>query len=137
MPSAKPVGCDSSLLIPALSGEHEFHSLCRQQLSRLDALPAHVLLETYSSLTGMRDGYAVPPSTVAALFAALSLPVVQLPAEEYVPLTGLISQAGRSGGAIYDAQIAAAAKHHGLTLLTRDRRAIATYVAVGVEYELV
>jgi predicted nucleic acid-binding protein len=47
------------------------------------------------------------------------------------------SGAGRSGAAIYDAQIAATAKHHGLKLLSRDRRAAATYDAIGVDYELV
>lgn len=41
------------------------------------------------------------------------------------------------GGAIYDAQIAATAKHHGLVLLSRDRRAATTYDLVGVDYELI
>lgn len=42
-----------------------------------------------------------------------------------------------TGGAIYDALIAATANHAGATLLSRDRRAAATYEALGVEYELV
>jgi hypothetical protein len=44
---------------------------------------------------------------------------------------------GLSGSAVYDALVAAAAREHGLTRLTRDRRAVPTYRALDVEYELV
>ena len=37
------------------------------------------------------------------------------------------------GGEVYDALIAATAKSTGAVLLTRDRRAEATYRAIGVE----
>lgn len=46
------------------------------------------------------------------------------------------ASAGIIGGAIYDALIAATAKHAGAILLTRDRRAVATYERIGVQYEL-
>jgi predicted nucleic acid-binding protein len=41
-----------------------------------------------------------------------------------------------SGGAIYDALIAATAKHWAASLLTRDRRAAAAYDKVGARYEM-
>ena len=44
---------------------------------------------------------------------------------------------GLAGGAIYDALIAATARHAGATLLTRDRRARPVYERVGVRHELV
>jgi len=40
------------------------------------------------------------------------------------------------GGAVYDALVAAAALEHQLPLATRDRRAIETYRALGVELEI-
>ena len=42
-----------------------------------------------------------------------------------------------AGGAIYDALIAWTAKRAGATLLTRDRRAVRVYEAVGVRFDLV
>lgn len=63
--------------------------------------------------------------------------VVQLPPGQYLRLLEQLGAAGRSGAAVYDAQIAATAKHHGLTLLSRDRRAAAVYDLLGVDYELV
>ena len=40
-----------------------------------------------------------------------------------------------AGGAIYDALVAAAAVEHNLPLLTRDRRALDSYRAVGADVE--
>lgn len=137
MQNAMLVGCDSSVLIPALSSEHEFHDHCAPLLSRLNALPAHVLLECYSWLSGLRDGYSVPPAMVVQALSALDLPVLQLPPGEYLPLLNSLARAGRVGAGVYDAQIAATAKHHGLTLLSRDRRAATVYDIVGVDYELI
>lgn len=95
------------------------------------------MLETFSIMTGARDGYPMSPTAVSEVLGALDLPVLQLPPGEYLPLVRRSAESGRSGGAIYDAQIAATAKHHGLTLLSRDRRAAATYELIGVDYELV
>lgn len=80
---------------------------------------------------------ALSPEAVAQALEALSLPHVQLPPAEYMPLLKRFAGTGRPGGAIYDAQIAATAKHHGLTLLSRDRRAAVVYEVVGVDYELI
>jgi len=45
------------------------------------------------------------------------------------------SEAGVSGGAAYDALVAATAAEHDRTLLTLDRRAAATYVRMGARAE--
>lgn len=135
--SATRVGCDSSVLIPALAGHHTEHALCRPQLARLTAVPAHVLLETFSWLTGQRSGVSFSPVIARTLLEALAVDIVQLPAERYIRLISGFSEGGRSVAAIYDAQIAATAKHHGLTLVSRDRRAAATYELMDVDYELI
>jgi predicted nucleic acid-binding protein len=44
--------------------------------------------------------------------------------------------AGVAGGAVYDALVGATAREHGLTLATRDHRALDTYRALDVEVEL-
>lgn len=85
----------------------------------------------------MQGGYAISPKVVVSAFESLGLAVVQLPPGEYLRLLELFADSGRSGVAVYDAQIAATAKHHGLKLLSRDRRAAAIYELIGVDYELV
>lgn len=47
-----------------------------------------------------------------------------------------LTAAGLGGGAVYDAVVAATARDHGATLLSRDRRAARVYDALGVRYEL-
>jgi predicted nucleic acid-binding protein len=44
---------------------------------------------------------------------------------------------GITGGAVYDALVGATAIEHGLPLATLDRRALATYRALGVELRLI
>ena len=44
---------------------------------------------------------------------------------------------GIAGGAVYDALVGAAAVEHGLTLMTRDRRAVDTYRRLDVRLVLV
>lgn len=48
-----------------------------------------------------------------------------------------MTRKGLAGGAIYVALVAATALHARATLLTRDRRAAATYEAVGADFELI
>jgi predicted nucleic acid-binding protein len=52
-------------------------------------------------------------------------------------LLGWATEAGITGGAVYDALIAATAHHARATLLTRDSRATAIYEKLGISYELV
>lgn len=44
--------------------------------------------------------------------------------------------AGIEGGGVYDGLVALTANAHGERLVTRDRRAVRVYEALGVEYEL-
>jgi predicted nucleic acid-binding protein len=43
---------------------------------------------------------------------------------------------GLTGGSVYDALIAATAKHAGAVLHTRDRRAVRTYERIGARFVL-
>jgi predicted nucleic acid-binding protein len=48
-------------------------------------------------------------------------------------LVAELTRLGIAGGAVYDALVGAAARAHGLPLLSRDRRARATYEKLGIE----
>ena len=52
-------------------------------------------------------------------------------------LVQTLAHAGIAGGAVYDALIGLAAKQVRATLLTRDSRARATYIAIGVDHEVI
>jgi predicted nucleic acid-binding protein len=64
-------------------------------------------------------------------------PLLTLPPNRHLRLIEQAVAAGLAGGAIYDALIAVTASHAGATLVSRDRRAAATYEALGIAYELV
>lgn len=59
---------------------------------------------------------------------------IALPAGASRDLVERLGRARITGGSAYDALVAATSRHHGLRLLTRDRRARATYDVIGVEY---
>lgn len=131
------VVCDTSVLAAALRPDFAQHHECSSQLPRLSAIPAQTLLETFRVMTSVRNPPPVRPEVVVEMLRRLELPHLQLPSGEYLPLLQRFAAEGRSGGSIYDAQIAATAKYHGALLISRDRRAAAVYDVMGVDYELI
>lgn len=126
--------CDTSVLVPALVSWHVAHDEARAALAEVQALPAHVVLETYSVLTRLPGAQRLDAGTAAAALRALPWPVVALGAAEHVPLVEQLATAQVVGGATYDALVAATARAHDFTLLTRDRRARRTYELLGIRY---
>lgn len=47
------------------------------------------------------------------------------------------ARAGVVGGAVYDGLVGLAARHAGVVLISRDERAIPTYRALGVPFEVI
>jgi predicted nucleic acid-binding protein len=129
--------CDTSVLVPALSAQHPDHDAARVAMAPVRAIPGHVLLETYSVLTRLPPLLRVSTADAAAALAALTHDVIELPSRQRGDLLVDIARHGISGGAVYDALVGVTAAHHGLTLVTRDRRARSTYEALGVRYALV
>jgi len=130
--------CDTSLLVPALLSWHPAHAECRELLAtEVGHVPAHVLLECFSVMTRLPAPHRVATGDAASVLGALSLTPVVLPASHHLRLVAALAAQGLRGGAIYDALVASTAAHHGLRLVTRDRRATATYDAVGVTYTIV
>jgi predicted nucleic acid-binding protein len=88
-------------------------------------------------LTRLPPPHRAAPSIVER-FLLESFPTapLALPATAQRSLVSLAARTGMSGGAIYDLLVAATAKRARAKLLTRDRRALAAYEAVGVDFEL-
>jgi len=128
--------CDTSVLVPALVSWHESHAAARSALVDVTAVPAHVLLETYSVLTRLPAPQRLSPRIAADAVAALPWPALSLSARNRGALVSELGDHGISGGGVYDALIAATAREHGLTLLSRDRRARRVYEAMGVTSSL-
>lgn len=130
--------CDTSVLVPALTTWHPAHEDSRAAVAESGtAVPAHVLLECYSVLTRLPAPHRISPTDAAAVVAALDLEPVGLPAELHADLVSRCARSAIRGGAVYDAVVAATAAHHGLVLLTRDRRARTAYDAIGTRYSFI
>jgi toxin FitB len=85
-------------------------------------------------LSRMPEPYRMMPAVVMeALERISSSPWLALDAAgQHFCLRRAVAE-GLSGGALYDALIAATAREHGATLLSADRRAREAYEAMGVE----
>lgn len=131
------IAADTSVVVAAFASWHEGHEAAQRALRRGVRLPAQVLVESYSVLTRLPPPHRAAASVVES-FLAERFPgaPLTLPGSEYRALLRAMAAAEVAGGAIYDALIAATAKHWAAPLLTRDRRAAAAYDKVGVRYEM-
>ena len=126
---------DTSVVVPALSGWHEHHEATADALAGVDALPAHVLTETYAVLTRLPGGLAVPPEAAAAVLASrFGEEPLQLVVAKRRRLLSTLATAGIGGGATYDGLVALEAAAHEQILLTRDARAQDIYRRLGVAF---
>lgn len=97
-------------------------------------LPTHVAFETVSALSRMPQGRRVAPIVVLeAIQRGFPAPWLSIDADRSREALQRAVAAGVRGGALYDALIAATAGGHGAKMLSADRRALATYHAMGVE----
>jgi predicted nucleic acid-binding protein len=132
------IAVDTSVVVAAFATWHQGHEAAAGALARRPRLPAHALVESYSVLTRLPAPHTAAAPTVGEfLRARFSAAPLILPANLYRRLLDTAQAAGISGGAIYDALIAATAKNVNAVLLTRDRRAVATYEKIGARFELI
>jgi predicted nucleic acid-binding protein len=131
------IALDTSVVVAAFASWHEGHASAVATLGRRPRLPVHVILEAYSVLTRLPPPHRAPAAIAAAfLRERFPGPPLAIPAAPQRALVDLAARAGLLGGAIYDVLVAATALRASATLLTRDRRAVRVYEAVGVRYEL-
>lgn len=128
---------DTSVAVAAFAPWHEAHEVALAAMTDDVRLPAHCGLETFATLTRLPEPFRAPAPVVAEYltrrFAGHWLPAST---EDVIALPGELSALGIAGGAVYDALVAITARSHGAVLRTLDRRAIPTYRATGVEFEL-
>lgn len=130
------IAVDTSVVVAAFASWHEGHASAAEVLTRTPRIPAHVAIESYSVLTRLPPPHRAPAAVVQAFLAARfgEVPLV-LPPAEHMRLIELASREGLTGGAVYDALIAATVLHAGARLVTRDQRARVVYDRVGVPYD--
>lgn len=127
------IAVDSSVTVAAYATWHESHDAARRTIARGVALPAHVVIETYSVLTRMPPPHRAPPNIVASWLAQFTTILDPLDGPAHLSLITRLANCDVSGGASYDALVAQTCLIHGVTLVSNDARANRTYKKLGVD----
>jgi predicted nucleic acid-binding protein len=129
---------DTSAAVALLVADHEAHAAAVESTRGMRlGLAGHAWFETYSVLTRMPAGVRRSPADVGRLLTHDFVGSWLLDAAATAALTAELARLRISGGAVYDALVGAAARHHHQSLLTSDRRALRTYDALGVRVRLI
>jgi predicted nucleic acid-binding protein len=124
---------DTSLVIAAFASWHEHHELARPVLDSGVRLIEHCALEIYSVLTRLPAPHRCEGVVVRDFIRARFLqPFLRLDAARHREFVMQLPEHDVSGGAAYDALVAATAAGCGAELVTCDRRAAAVYESYGV-----
>lgn len=127
---------DTSVVVAAFASWHEHHAIARKAMAGRPRLIAHAAVESYSVLTRLPPPHRAQPSVVHTfLTERFSDPLLTLSETGYQELLATVAANQILGGPTYDALIAFTAAEHDVTLISLDRRAIATYEAIGAAVE--
>jgi predicted nucleic acid-binding protein len=128
---------DTSLVVAAFASWHEQHEAARHALDAGVRLIDHCALETYSVLTRLPPPHRSPAPLVRDfLRARFPQPFLRMSEPRYRTFVLTLVEQGITGGAAYDALVAATAAATGADLMTCDRRAAGVYEAYGVRVQL-
>jgi predicted nucleic acid-binding protein len=129
---------DTSAAVALIVEDHEAHVATLDAVrGRRLGLAGHAWFETYSVLTRLPTGLRRSPADALRLLAH-DFPASRFLGEaEAADLGGELARLRISGGAVYDALVAAAARQHRLPVVSADARARPAYEALGVEIELI
>ncbi len=124
---------DTSVVVAAFASWHEHHERARTVLDNGARLIDHCALETYSVLTRLPPPHRSPGEIVRDfLRLRFTEPYLRLDAHAHNEFVLELPERGITGGAAYDALVAATAVAHSADLVTCDRRAAPTYERFGV-----
>jgi predicted nucleic acid-binding protein len=124
---------DTSVVIAAFASWHEKHDAARRALDEGLRLIEHCSLETYSVLTRLPPPHRAAGDVVRDFLAArFSVQLLRLSARDYRKFLLELPQHDVTGGAAYDALVAATAAAHAAELVTCDRRALPVYERYGI-----
>lgn len=128
---------DTSVAIAMVVADHEHHAGTVAAIgSRRAGLAGHAAFETFSVLTRLPVPARRSPEVVGRLLAE------NFPATRFLSDAGAaavfeeLGRVGIAGGSVYDGLVGAVAREHGMVVVTRDRRAAATYRALQVDIEM-
>ena len=128
---------DTSLVIAAFASWHERHEAARRALDAGLRLIEHCALETYSVLTRLPPPHRTSGVIVRDfLETRFPQPFLRLNAQTYKDFILGLHDHGVTGGAAYDALVAATAASCGAELVTCDRRALPVYERYGIRTRL-
>jgi predicted nucleic acid-binding protein len=125
------------VVVAAFASWHEHHGQARTTLDDGARLIDHCALETYSVLTRLPPPHRSAGEVVRDfLRLRFSEPYLRLDARAYREFVLNLPERGVTGGAAYDAVVAATAAAHSAELVSCDRRAVPTYEKIGVRVVL-
>lgn len=124
---------DTSTAVALVVADHADHAKTIEATRGMRlGLAGHAWFETYSVLTRLPAGLRRSPADVRRVLAHDFHGAWFLDAATAAALMDELARLRIAGGAVYDALVGAAARHHDLALWTSDRRALRTYAALGV-----
>ena len=128
---------DTSLVIAAFASWHESHEAARRALDGGLRLIEHCALETYSVLTRLPPPHRSSGEVVREfLTARFPEPWLRMNEQAYKDFILRLPDRGVTGGAAYDALVAATAASCDAELVTCDRRALPVYERYGLRTRL-
>jgi len=128
---------DTSLVVAAFASWHESHGAARRALDGGLRLVEHCALETYSVLTRLPPPHRASGEVVRDFLAArFPQPLLRLSESAYKGFILGLADHGVTGGAAYDALVAATAVGCNADLVSCDRRALTVYERYGVRTQL-
>jgi predicted nucleic acid-binding protein len=128
---------DSSVAVALVTMDHEYHPVVAHAIAgRRLGLAGHAAFEALSVLTRLPPPFRRTPAIISRILAQQFPTSRFLGQQSALDLLGRLPGLGISGGAVYDALVAATAVEHGLPLISLDRRAAGTYRALGAELEI-
>jgi predicted nucleic acid-binding protein len=131
------IAADTSLVVAAFASWHERHDAARRAVDSGLRLVEHCALETYSVLTRLPPPHRASGDVVRAfLKARFPEPFLHLSPAGYREFLWSLPDRTVTGGAAYDALVAATAADHGAELVSCDRRAAAVYERYSVRTRL-
>lgn len=138
VPSAQEtILVDTSIAVPLVVSDHVAHAMVLTELGSLRlGLAGHALFETYSVLTRLPAPLRRSPADCRRLIEH-NFPASRcLEPSSHAGMLERFTDAGITGGQVYDALVGSVAADAELPLATRDRRALETYRALGVAVRL-
>ena len=127
---------DTSTIVAAFASWHEKHTAARGALDKGLRLVSHCALESYSVLTRLPPPHRVAGRVVRDFLAQrFPQPFLQLDPRKYRDFVFGLAERGVSGGAAYDALVAATVASASGELVSCDRRALPIYEKYGVRVE--